>query len=70
MMIDDEDIYIGNKFIGLVNNEVIEIVDIYRGSDDLYRVKLKDKKGNHYETLMDHFMHLQFKKIKEVKDYG
>lgn len=67
-MIEDEDIYIGNKFVGLVNKEIIEIVDIYRGSDDLYRVKLKDKKGNHYETLMSHFMHLKFKRIKEVKD--
>ena len=67
MMIDDEDIYIGNKFIGLVNNEVIEIVDIYF-CDNKYYVRVKDSKGNHYETLMDHFMHLQFKRIKEVKD--
>lgn len=28
-MIEDDDIYIGNKFIGLINKEIIEIVDIY-----------------------------------------
>ena len=36
--------------------------------DNKYYVKVKDSKGNHYETLMDHFMHLQFKRIKEVKE--
>ncbi len=64
MMIEDEDIYIGNKFIGLVNNEVIEIVDIYCNSNDLFYVKLKDKKGNYHETLISHFMNLQFERIK------
>ena len=66
-MIWDEDIYIGNKFIGIVNNYVIEIVDIYF-FDNKYYVRVKDSKGNHYETLMDHFIHLQFKRIKEVKN--
>lgn len=62
-MIEDDDIYIGNKFIGLINKEIIEIVDIYN-SDGLFYVKLKDKKGNHYETLLSHFMNLQFERIK------
>ena len=42
-MIEDDDIYIGNKFIGLINKEIIEIVDIYN-SDCLFYVELKDKK--------------------------
>lgn len=46
MMIDDEDIYIGNKFIGLVNNEVIEIIDIYFCGNKYY-VKVKDNKRTH-----------------------
>lgn len=64
MMINDEDIYIGNKFIGLVNSEVIEIVDIYF-CDNKYYVKVKDSKGKKYDILMGHFVHLQFKRIKE-----
>lgn len=66
-MIEDDDIYIGNKFIGLINKEIIEIVDIYF-CDNKYYVRVKDSKGNQYETLMDHFIHLQFKRIKEVKN--
>lgn len=62
-MIKDKDIYIGNKFIGLVNKEIIEIVDIYN-SNGLFYVKLKDKKGNYHETLIRHFMNLQYERIK------
>lgn len=63
-MIDNKDVQIGNKFIGLINNQIIEIVKISRSSNGLLYVIFQDEKGKQHELSVATFVRLQLKRIK------
>lgn len=49
-MIKEEQIYIGNKFIGDINHETFVIVDIKNDNGTVYVVLQDKKKRKHYVT--------------------
>lgn len=57
-MIDESEIYVGNKLKGENNNIIFKILDIYKAKDGFAYIKLKARDGKKYEILKQHFKRL------------
>lgn len=64
-MIEDEQIYNGSKFRGLVNNEILEIVGSELNMYGVEYVTVKDSKGRKNVTTKDRFKHLLLTHIND-----
>ena len=54
-MIDESEIYVGNKLKGKNNNIIFKILDIHKAKDGFTYIKLKASDGKKYEILKQHF---------------
>lgn len=64
-MIESKEIYIGNKFVGEMNNHVMTIYDIYKDQRGRTWIKLIDEKDKKYEFSKEHFKYgLLYEKIE------
>lgn len=64
-MIDESEIYVGNKLKGKNNNIVFKILDIYKAGDGFVWLKLKSNDGKKYDVLKQHFKHLLLVHLSE-----